>query len=113
VAAECDKATSPREAVECEDLQLKTASRELSDISAQLNRVFNVQERQALQKANAAWLAYRDAHCRSLAMPYDPGSITTVISVKCAADLTRERVRILRENFKMFLELPANEKKNK
>jgi uncharacterized protein YecT (DUF1311 family) len=94
--------------MECEDLVLKNASRELDDPYRQLNNVFSANKRQALKEADEAWLVYRTAHYRSLALPNEPGSMTPVIAIKCEADLTKDRIKILRENFKLFLALPAN-----
>jgi uncharacterized protein YecT (DUF1311 family) len=100
---DCEYAVSNPEMIECEELQLKTATRELNNLYQQLNKVLNAKERKALSDAQKAWLGYRKAHCYSIALPFEPGSIVPVLTASCFADLTKERVKQLRSGFRNFM----------
>jgi uncharacterized protein YecT (DUF1311 family) len=52
---------------------------------------------QALLVAQRAWLAYRDAHCRSAGYYARGGSMEPMLVATCRAELTRERARQLKE----------------
>jgi uncharacterized protein YecT (DUF1311 family) len=41
-----------------------------------------------LQKAQRAWMAYRDAYCEAVTLPYEGGSMGIVSSAYCHLDLT-------------------------
>ncbi|MBI2989508.1 MAG: DUF1311 domain-containing protein [Deltaproteobacteria bacterium] len=104
--ADCDTAKTTKDIVECEDLQLKNATRTLSDLHKQLNRVLTMKQRKALEKAHAAWLSYREEHCDSAALLYEGGTMETIVSVTCFAEMTKERVKQLRAAFKLWLTAP-------
>jgi putative lipoprotein len=54
--------------------------------------------RAALQKAQQAWAAYRDAHCRYATIGYSGGSAEAMQKSLCLASLTRDRTRDLEES---------------
>jgi uncharacterized protein YecT (DUF1311 family) len=101
--ADCDTAKTTKDIIDCEDLQLKTATHTLTDVHKQLNRVLTMKQRKALEKAHVAWLSYREQHCNSAALLYEGGTMETVISVTCFAEMTRERVKQLRVTFEPWL----------
>ncbi|MGE5306182.1 MAG: lysozyme inhibitor LprI family protein [Alphaproteobacteria bacterium] len=53
-----------------------------------------------MKEAQAAWVMYRDSHCRSMSLPYSPGSITPAVQAACLARLTRQRVKELSDDFR-------------
>lgn len=50
-----------------------------------------------LLEAQRAWLAYRDAQCRSEAYDFRGGSMAPLIDASCKAAMTRARTEELRE----------------
>lgn len=106
-ANDCDILVSPREMLECYGQQFKNANRELDDLLQRLNKVLNAKEQKAVKEAQAAWVTYRDAHCRSISLPYSPGSITPAVRAACLAKLTRQRVKELSDDFQDSLEAPT------
>jgi uncharacterized protein YecT (DUF1311 family) len=103
VVSDCNYALSHDEQIECEESRLKRATAELNKLYQELNKVLNAKERKALNDAHKAWLAYRKAHCFSINLPLEPGSIVGVLTVSCPAELTEERVNKLRESFRYLL----------
>ena len=103
--ANCENAISTEEIISCEELEFKNATRDLSELQKELDNVLNPKQQKALEVAHVAWLAYRKAHCASAALPYDPGSMAAIVSITCAADLTKQRVKELRDSFRDVLEL--------
>ena len=53
--------------------------------------------RAALQKAQQAWITYRDAHCRYATIGYSGGSAEAMQKSLCLASLTRERTHDLEQ----------------
>ncbi len=100
----CDILVSPRAMVECYGRQLKNANQDLNEILKRLNKVLNANEQKALKGAQSAWLAYRDAHCESVALQYSPGSIVPAVTAACSVKLTRQRIKDLMDNFRDSLE---------
>ncbi len=56
-------------------------------------------ERKALDQGQATWLMYRKAQCASAGKIYEPGSATGLVVTTCYADLTKDRVKQLRNDF--------------
>lgn len=48
-----------------------------------------------LREAQRAWIAYRDAACKSAAFPTKGGSVSSMVESSCLADLTRERTQVI------------------
>lgn len=44
-----------------------------------------------LQRAQRAWIAFRDANCEAMAAPFEGGSIVRVIHASCMAETTARR----------------------
>ncbi len=106
VADDCDSAKTTKDIVDCQDAQFKKATQALSNLQQQLSRVLTTKQRKALEKAHSAWLSYREEHCNSAAFLYEGGTMETVISVTCFAELTKERVKQLHSTFEPWLRLP-------
>lgn len=48
-------------------------------------------------EAQQLWIPFRDAHCESVAAPYEGGSIQPLIRSSCLADVTEQRTAQLRD----------------
>ena len=78
----------------CAGSELKQVERQLPAVLADAKHVFKPNLVDADQ---AAWLAYRNAHCEATASYYEGGSIVPLIIGDCARDLTIARITSLRE----------------
>ncbi|MFN3170284.1 MAG: lysozyme inhibitor LprI family protein [Hyphomicrobiales bacterium] len=75
------------------------------EADAELNRVWgDLRERRGeghswdvILEAQRAWIPFRDAHCESVAAPYEGGSIQPLIRSTCLTDVTEQRTAQLRE----------------
>jgi len=45
----------------------------------------------ALQRAQRAWITFRDANCEAMTLPYSGGSLRSVLHASCMADMTAHR----------------------
>lgn len=75
------------------------------EADAELNRVWGeLRERRGeghswdpILEAQRAWIPFRDAHCESVAAPYEGGSIQPLIRSTCLTDVTEQRTAQLRD----------------
>lgn len=80
------------------------------EADAELNRVWSeLRERRGeghswdtILEAQRLWIPFRDAHCESVAAPYEGGSIQPLIRSSCLTDVTEQRTAQLRD----FLQEP-------
>jgi uncharacterized protein YecT (DUF1311 family) len=49
-----------------------------------------------LETVQQQWVIYRDAHCRWEAAAFETGSVQPMWEANCRAELTRERINVLR-----------------
>lgn len=67
----------------------RNSAQELDDITGRSVGV------PALEAAQDAWAAYRDAHCEHIGAGFGGGSGTGIAIQSCRVDLTRQRIRDL------------------
>lgn len=83
--------------VQCLDRETKAADVRLNAAYREARARVPTRQSTALQVAQRAWLAFRDANCRAYAA--GEGTITRVETAQCTRDLTVERAEEL-ENFR-------------
>jgi uncharacterized protein YecT (DUF1311 family) len=82
------------------------AAQELKTADAELNRYYRAAVTRLqredgapaiakLRKAEAAWIAYRDAECDAVSQRWTPGTIAGTEQLGCKTRLTRERTRAI------------------
>lgn len=76
---------------EAADAELNAAWRDLRDIAKRRGMSGS------LLDAQRAWIAFRDAHCETVAARYAGGSIAPLIANRCMTELTEARSAQLRE----------------
>jgi uncharacterized protein YecT (DUF1311 family) len=96
---ECEEALSNFAMIQCEQRELDRANKELLEELRHLKNRLQPDEQEALDRGQAAWVAYRDAHCDSIVETYAAGSGGPLAGVKCQADLTKDRIKQLRQSF--------------
>ncbi len=106
-AIECEGALSNFAMTECEKREFDTANKTLSELLQELKKHLYATERKALDRGQAAWLTYRNAHCDSIVATYGTGSGGPLAGFKCEADLTKDRVKQLRKDFSDSLRAPT------
>ncbi|MGH8781676.1 lysozyme inhibitor LprI family protein [Paraburkholderia sp.] len=81
----------------CADLDFRAADHKLNDTYAQLTRRVTPQGQASLQKAERAWLAYRNAQCDFLTSAQTSYSAQPMLYSMCLARLTRAQTALLDE----------------
>jgi uncharacterized protein YecT (DUF1311 family) len=102
-AMECEDALSNMAMIECEKHELDIANKTLSDLLQELKKHLTAEERKTVDRGQAGWLIYRNAHCESVVETYGAGSGGPLAGFKCEADLTKERIGQLRKAFSSTL----------
>jgi uncharacterized protein YecT (DUF1311 family) len=98
-AAECEHAVTNMDMIDCEGGEYKKATSVLLQQIRELRKRLYPQEQKALDKAQAVWAAYRKAHCDSVVATWWAGSGGGLAGITCYTELTKDRVRQLREDF--------------
>lgn len=82
----------------CAGLDYQAADDELNAVWAELrDRRGEGYSWDPILEAQRAWVPFRDAHCESVAAPYEGGSIQPLIRSSCLADVTEQRTAQLRD----------------
>lgn len=117
-AAECEHAVTNMDMIDCWRGEYEKATDALLEQIKELKKHLYPQEQKALDKAQAAWIVYRKAHCDSVVSTWWAGSGGGLAGMTCFANLTKDRVKQLREDFADQLTspfplqlLPGEEKK--
>jgi uncharacterized protein YecT (DUF1311 family) len=105
--AECDNVYGNMEMIGCEKSEYDKANKELQALVLAIKKNMHPDETKHFDDANAAWLSYRKAHCWSAATLYDAGSMGGLVEMKCHADLTKQRIKQLRQDFADRLTPPS------
>lgn len=84
----------------CAAQEHRAADAALNRAYARLMGVAAPARREGIRVAQRAWLAFRDAHCRSEASEYQGGSMRPTVMSFCLADVTRSRTARLDERIK-------------
>jgi len=92
-AGPCDGATSTAAIVACFDREASAADVRLNAAYRGARARVSPAQAEALQRAQRAWIAFRDAHCRAYAA--GEGTVTRIEVSRCRFDTTRERAEEL------------------
>jgi uncharacterized protein YecT (DUF1311 family) len=75
------------------------AAAEFKRTDAELNRVYSKLTRSpGLVAAERAWITYRDAECAYQRAAVSGGSMASMVDSACRSNLTKERIRLLKED---------------
>ena len=95
----CRTATTQAELTRCWSDESRTADTEaraaFERVTAWLRDRGSEAALRAVEDGQAAWLAYRDAHCGAVAEVYEGGSLGPMQEARCRAGLARSRHREL------------------
>jgi uncharacterized protein YecT (DUF1311 family) len=58
----------------------------------------------SIEKGQAAWLEYREAHCLAVYNTWREGTIRTAMELDCKLALTYQRTRVLWESFLTYMD---------
>jgi uncharacterized protein YecT (DUF1311 family) len=107
---DCNNAMSQADMNQCAYMDFEKADKELNDIYKQAlqnaaetdKEVAEIDDAyigavKALKKAQRAWIDYRDGHCDGVGYEAVGGSMQPMLIDGCKAQLTRNRVKELRE----------------
>ena len=79
---------------------LKKADADLdAAVQSAARRWPETQYRTALQRAQRAWVAYRDSQCIAVFQTVEPGSSAPSMELGCRIRLTRERLAAVKETY--------------
>jgi uncharacterized protein YecT (DUF1311 family) len=97
----CANAVTSREMEQCMAAELQKAEKLLDGYLVESTRQVtkSTDARRALEAAQAAWQAYRDAHCRAVYAAYAPGSMAGLQVVRCKLQLTQRRTHELWQTY--------------
>jgi uncharacterized protein YecT (DUF1311 family) len=94
----CDNANTQAEMNRCAGAELRRTDSRLNHAYDQLMKDLEPVRRAKLQKAERAWIAYRDAHCDYVGSESEGGSIQPLEIATCKTQLTKSRIVQLRES---------------
>lgn len=104
---DCRNAQTQQELTECAIIEVRTADVALSvAYKKALVYLKTIEEHTpadwkggpaSLEKAQRAWITFRDEHCRSKGLKFGGGSITPLVIHSCRAKLTRHRTQQLND----------------
>ena len=92
LADECEHAVNQNELNTCAEDNYKNADKELNDVWTALDAPVKAR----LRPGQRAWIAERDAKCKTTASEAEGGSMYPLLYFGCLTDWTRERTRWLR-----------------
>ncbi|MFM0739266.1 lysozyme inhibitor LprI family protein [Paraburkholderia xenovorans] len=94
---DCKNASDQASLNQCADLDYQAADKKLNDTYGKLLKKVSPQGKQRLQKAERAWVTYRDAQCDFLSFSPDSYSARPMIQLACLSRLTQEQTRLFDE----------------
>lgn len=108
-AIDCEQAMNTLEINRCAANELSAAELELKRyLSASLERhYFDPSLVAAINSAQAAWQAYKNAHCDAVYTQWREGSIRGVMTLACKTSLVKQRSHELWENFLTYADSTA------
>ena len=95
--ADCSDPQTQSEMNYCAAQDLEVADTKLNEV---YKRAMSAQDRKgkrAMQKAQRAWINYRDLACQSYSLMADGGSMQPMLASLCLPKLTDERSKMLEE----------------
>src|ERR1043165_5900900 len=93
----CDSPQTQVEMNRCAAAELRRADVRLNAAYDQLLKKLDTNRRAKLQKAERAWIAFRDAQCDYEGSESEGGSIQPLEIAACKTELTKARIAQLRE----------------
>ena len=94
---DCKHASDQYSLNHCAALQYQAADKKLNDIYGRLLKKVSPQGKPRLQKAQRAWVAYRDTQCDFLTSSPSPYSAQPMIHADCLSRLTQAQTKLLDE----------------
>lgn len=95
---ECvNNASSTVDLRECLVKELRHYDEELNSIYRNLQKLLTQKEQISLKQAQHAWLMFRSAECDFAAFREQPGTIAPIIITSCYIEMTKKRVKDLKE----------------
>jgi uncharacterized protein YecT (DUF1311 family) len=91
----CGNAVTQLELNECSANEFKKADAELNQIYNRVLSTLDEKNRGNLREAQSAWVAYRDANCKSAA-EYNGGSMSPMVQSFCLKENTSDRIKELK-----------------
>jgi len=93
----CDSPQTQSEMNRCAGEELRRTDAQLNAAYARLLKKLDANRRTKLQKAERAWIAYRDAQCAYEGSASEGGSIQPLEIAACKTELTKARMVQLKE----------------
>jgi uncharacterized protein YecT (DUF1311 family) len=94
---DCKNASDQSSLNHCADLDYQAADKKLNDTYSKLLKKVSPQGKPRLQKAERAWVVYRDAQCEFLTSSPTPYSAQPMIHSYCLSRLTEAQTKLLDE----------------
>jgi uncharacterized protein YecT (DUF1311 family) len=92
---DCKNASDQTSLNRCADLDFKAADKKLNATYATLMKKISAQGKPRLQKAERAWVAFRDAQCDFQTSSPDPYSARPMVYAGCLKQLTEAQNKLL------------------
>ena len=96
----CADATTTAQMETCANARYQAAAQGLADVLAQLNEKLDSIGRERLNKAQAAWMLFRDANADFMADVARGGTLAPVIRKTVLADMTEARTKELKKTMR-------------
>ncbi|NPT44624.1 DUF1311 domain-containing protein [Paraburkholderia sp. 1N] len=94
---DCKNASDQASLNQCADLDYQAADKKLNETYSKLLKKVSPQGKPRLQKAERAWVTYRDAQCEFLTSSPTPYSAQPMIHSYCLSRLTEAQTKLLDE----------------
>jgi uncharacterized protein YecT (DUF1311 family) len=98
--SDCANATTTAQMESCANARYQVAAQDLADVLAQLNGKLDSIGRERLNKAQAAWILFRDANADFMADVARGGTLAPVIRTTALADMTEARTKELKKTLR-------------
>ena len=91
-ADDCSEKMTQLELNQCYAGEYKAAQKELDEVYAGLRAALtDSKTKKAFEAVQAAWIKYRDLHCKYEVSAYEGGSIYPMVHAMCLTEKTRAR----------------------
>jgi uncharacterized protein YecT (DUF1311 family) len=98
--SDCANATTTAQMESCANARYQVAAQDLAGVLAQLNGKLDAIGRERLNKAEAAWILFRDANADFIADVARGGTLAPVIRTTALADMTEARTKELKKTLR-------------
>lgn len=97
--ANCDDPKTQTEMNICAAEEFKLADKELNETYSRVSKGLEPNHKDALLKAQRAWIKYKDLACEAYSLQAEGGSMQPMLHNMCLTRLTGERSQFLAEQF--------------